>query len=147
VRRVPTGELELRVEGRDFQNADIGHVEHVGDVLDRGFRDPAILLLRAHQQRNDADCCGPSDICLIVLPWPRPAFSALKAKLRLAGRHHRRDDVRTFTPYQSLYLSARAAYLRSSSERHEIMNPRFADETHEVLSLFGNGSQKAHTTE
>ncbi len=30
--RVPTGfELELGVEGRHFEDADIGHAEHVGD--------------------------------------------------------------------------------------------------------------------
>ncbi len=28
-------QLELRIEGGDFENTDIGHAEHVGDRLDR----------------------------------------------------------------------------------------------------------------
>ena len=49
-RRADRLQLELRVEGRDFERADIGHVEHVGDVLDRRLGHPAFLLLREHQQ-------------------------------------------------------------------------------------------------
>ena len=46
-------QLELRVEGRDLEGADVGHVEHVGDMLDRRLRHPAFLLLREHQKRDD----------------------------------------------------------------------------------------------
>jgi hypothetical protein len=68
-------QLELRVEGRHFENADIGHAEHVGDAFDRGLGDPAVLLLRAHEQRDDRRllaalgilldrCLGPGRILL-----------------------------------------------------------------------------------
>ena len=43
---------ELRVEGRDLEHADIGHAQHLGDRLDRGAGDPALLLLRAPQHRD-----------------------------------------------------------------------------------------------
>ena len=43
-----------RVEGRDLQHADVGHVEDLGDLLDGGLRHPAVvLLLGAAQQRHD----------------------------------------------------------------------------------------------
>ncbi len=42
-------ELELRVEGRDLEDADIGHAQHVGDLLDRRAGNPAVLVLRPHQ--------------------------------------------------------------------------------------------------
>ena len=46
-------QLEHRVEGRDLEHADIGHVEQVGDGADRGFRNPAlVLLLRPPQDRD-----------------------------------------------------------------------------------------------
>src|SRR5690606_8715829 len=41
-------------EGRNFQNADQRHFEHACNVFNGGFRDPAFLLLRAHEQRNDS---------------------------------------------------------------------------------------------
>ena len=47
-------QLKLGVECRHFEHADIGHVQHVGDPFDRRLGDPAILLLRPHQQRNDS---------------------------------------------------------------------------------------------
>jgi hypothetical protein len=45
-------QLELRVEGRDLEHADVGHCEHVGDMLDGGLGDPALLLLRQHEERD-----------------------------------------------------------------------------------------------
>jgi hypothetical protein len=46
-------QLELGVEGRNFERADVRHAEHVRDRLDGGLRDPAVLVLSAHQQRDD----------------------------------------------------------------------------------------------
>ena len=46
------GELEHRVEGRDLQHADVGHAQHVGDGADGGLGAPALLLLRAPQERE-----------------------------------------------------------------------------------------------
>ncbi|MNY78623.1 hypothetical protein D3C86_2189580 [compost metagenome] len=46
-------QLELRIEGRHFHDADIGHIQHVGDFLDGGAGNPAVLLLRTHEQRDD----------------------------------------------------------------------------------------------
>ena len=49
----PTGcEIEHRVEGRDFQHADVGHARARGDVLDHRLGHPAFLLLAAPQERN-----------------------------------------------------------------------------------------------
>ena len=46
-------QIEHRVEGRDFEHADLGHAEQFGDRLDRLLRQPAArLLLRAPQQRD-----------------------------------------------------------------------------------------------
>ena len=47
------GKLEHRVKRRDFEHADVGHAEHVGDRADRRFGYPTFLLLRAPQQRDD----------------------------------------------------------------------------------------------
>ncbi|MNL12658.1 hypothetical protein D3C87_1335300 [compost metagenome] len=46
-------QLELRIEGRHFHDADIGHIQHVGDFLDGGAGNPAVLLLRTHEQRDN----------------------------------------------------------------------------------------------
>ena len=46
-------QLKHKVEGRHFQRADIGHAKRIGNMLDRGTGQPAFLLLRAPQQRND----------------------------------------------------------------------------------------------
>jgi hypothetical protein len=36
------------------QRADVRHAQHLGDIADRGFRQPAVvLLLGTPQQRND----------------------------------------------------------------------------------------------
>ncbi|MCY1242511.1 hypothetical protein D9M72_554750 [compost metagenome] len=47
-------QLELRIESGDFQNADQRHVEHVCYMFNGSFRNPAILLLCTHEQRNDS---------------------------------------------------------------------------------------------
>jgi len=47
-------ELELSVEGRNFQHADIGHAEHLGDLFNGRAGDPAVLILRTHKQRDDS---------------------------------------------------------------------------------------------
>src|SRR5438876_10554109 len=45
-------QLKHRVEGRDFQHADVGHAKQIGDGTDCGFRDPSIMLfLDAPQDR------------------------------------------------------------------------------------------------
>src|SRR5262249_36168153 len=47
-------QVEHRVEGRDFEHADVGHAEKIGNRPDRRLRDPAAgLLLRAPQNRQD----------------------------------------------------------------------------------------------
>ena len=46
-------QLELRIEGRNFKNTDIGHVQHVCDFFNGGAGNPAILLLGTHEQRDD----------------------------------------------------------------------------------------------
>ncbi len=46
-------ELEHGVERRDFEHADVGHAQHVGDRLYRRAGDPAFLLLGAPQDWND----------------------------------------------------------------------------------------------
>ena len=46
-------EIEHRVEGRDFEHADLGHAEHLRHRLDRLLRQPAAgLLLRPPQDRD-----------------------------------------------------------------------------------------------
>jgi hypothetical protein len=62
-------ELEHRVEGRDLQHADIGHVEHVGDDADRGFRHPAlVLLLRPPEDGDDGGSLAARRILRDLLP-------------------------------------------------------------------------------
>ena len=46
-------QLEHGVEGRNFQNADIRHVEQLGDVTDRRLADPAVILLLGAPQERD----------------------------------------------------------------------------------------------
>ena len=47
-------QLEHGVEGGDLEHADIGHVEHVRDILDHRLGHPVVvLLLGAPQQRDD----------------------------------------------------------------------------------------------
>jgi hypothetical protein len=46
-------QIEHRVEGRDFQHADIGHAEQVGDLLDRLLGQPVIMLLLRLPQGRD----------------------------------------------------------------------------------------------
>ena len=46
-------ELEHRVEGRDFQHADVGHVKQIGDRADRGFRNPSLMLFLNPPQDRD----------------------------------------------------------------------------------------------
>ena len=45
---------EHGVEGRDFQDADIGHVEELADPADRRLGNPAFLLLNAPQDRDNS---------------------------------------------------------------------------------------------
>src|SRR6516225_9228938 len=46
-------ELEHRVEGRNLEHADVRHLEQVSDGADRGFRNPALmLLLHPPEDRN-----------------------------------------------------------------------------------------------
>ena len=45
-------QLELGIEGRDLEDADERHLQHVGDMLDCCLGDPPLLILRAHQQRD-----------------------------------------------------------------------------------------------
>ncbi|MNV82888.1 hypothetical protein D3C71_1766540 [compost metagenome] len=68
-------ELELGIEGRDFEHADIGHAEHVGDRFDRGLRYPAVLLLRPHQQRNDRGLLAAFRILLDCPLCPSGVFA------------------------------------------------------------------------
>ena len=44
--------LEHEIERRHFQNTDIGHAQHVGDIFDRRLGKPAFLFLGPPQQRN-----------------------------------------------------------------------------------------------
>src|SRR6266403_1543386 len=46
-------QLKHRVEGRDFQHADVGHAEQIGDGADCGFRNPAIMLFLDAPQDGD----------------------------------------------------------------------------------------------
>src|SRR5205807_522887 len=46
-------QLEHRVKGRDLQRADIRHIEQIGDRADRGFRNPALMLLLDAPQDRD----------------------------------------------------------------------------------------------
>jgi hypothetical protein len=50
--RADRPKLVLGVEGRDFKHPDQRHFEHFGDMFDGGLRDPAFLLLCAHEQRD-----------------------------------------------------------------------------------------------
>ncbi len=47
-------QLELGVEGRNLEHADIGHAELGRDMLDCSARDPAVLFLCPHEQRDDS---------------------------------------------------------------------------------------------
>lgn len=52
--RADRRELEHRVEGCNLEPANVRHAQHVGDVANGRFRQPAAdLLLRAPQQRNN----------------------------------------------------------------------------------------------
>src|SRR5262249_33807319 len=53
VRASDRRQVEHRVEGRDFERANLRHAEEVSDVLDRLLRKPAGLLLRTPEQRDD----------------------------------------------------------------------------------------------
>ena len=47
--RTDRRQQELRVEGRHFEHADLGHAELCGRPFDAGLADPAVLFLRPHQ--------------------------------------------------------------------------------------------------
>ena len=49
-------QLEHEVECRHLETANIGHAQHLRDMLNRGTGEPALLLLRAPEQRDD--CAG-----------------------------------------------------------------------------------------
>jgi hypothetical protein len=76
-------ELEHRVESRDFQHADIGHVEQIGDGLaDRRLAHPAVmLLLRAPQQRDDRGGLTAFRIAILISFFAQARLSAVNAKL------------------------------------------------------------------
>ena len=46
-------QLELRIERRNFEDTDQGHIEQGRYIFDRRLGNPAILFLRAHQKRNN----------------------------------------------------------------------------------------------
>src|ERR1700730_4189163 len=46
-------QLEHRIERRDLQHADVGHLEQVRDRADRGFRDPPLMLFLHPPQNRD----------------------------------------------------------------------------------------------
>ncbi len=52
-------QLEHEVERGHFQRADIVHAQPVGHMLDRRTAQPALLLLRAPQKRDDRACLTP----------------------------------------------------------------------------------------
>src|SRR3954453_22728985 len=62
-------QLEHGVEGRDLQRPDIGHLQEVGDRADRGFRDPAaVLLLHPPQDRDHRRGLSPRrEFCNLLL--------------------------------------------------------------------------------
>ena len=47
-------QLELGVECCHLEDPDIGHIQHLGDLLNGRAGDPAILILCPHEQRNDS---------------------------------------------------------------------------------------------
>ncbi len=47
-------QLEHEVEGRDLKHPNVRHVEHLAHMLDRGFTQPAFLLLRPPQKRDNS---------------------------------------------------------------------------------------------
>jgi hypothetical protein len=53
---------ELRIERRDFKDADVGHAQHLGDCLDGRTRDPALLLLGPPKQRDHRRLLAPGGI-------------------------------------------------------------------------------------
>ena len=52
-------QLEHEVERRDLKHADVGHAQHVGDGFNRRTTQPAFLLLRAPQQRDNRAGLAP----------------------------------------------------------------------------------------
>src|SRR5690606_4537454 len=46
-------QLEHEVECGDFQRPDMRHSQHVGHIFDGRFREPALLLLRTPEKRDE----------------------------------------------------------------------------------------------
>ena len=72
-------QIEHRVEGRDLEHADVRHAEHFGDVLDRGFRQPAAVPApaRATAAESPPIAGGPPDISRSAC-FAHARFSAVK---------------------------------------------------------------------
>ncbi len=65
-------QIEHGVKGRDLVNPDVWHLEKIGDIANRWFRQPAImLLLRSPQDRNDRSLLAALRIFLDLLHSPR----------------------------------------------------------------------------
>lgn len=59
------------VAGENCSNCEeIERHQHVGDLFDRRARDPAVLLLRPHQQRNDRRLLAAGGVFLDRLVRP-----------------------------------------------------------------------------
>src|SRR6516165_11449626 len=68
-------ELEHRVEGRDLQHTDVGHLQEIGDRADRRLRNPTLmLLLDPPQDRDGGRRLAPGRIFRDFLPGPGEVF-------------------------------------------------------------------------
>src|SRR6185437_4741159 len=95
---------ELRVEGRDFEDADIGHAQHRGDGLDGGPGDPALLLLRAPQDGDHGRLLPAGRVARDDLFRPRLIFGRESEAGGLNGligetanRHQRSTSPKTIS--------------------------------------------------
>src|ERR1041384_8702506 len=76
-------EVEHRVERRDFEHADIGHVEQRRDLLDHRLRAPPFLLLPDPQRGNHRALLPARWILGNVALHARFIFLAVREALRL----------------------------------------------------------------
>ena len=79
-------QIEHSVEGRDLVDADVWHLEKIGDIADRRLRQPAImLLLRSPQDWYDRSLLTPFRVLLDLLHGPRKVLRRELEVARLVG--------------------------------------------------------------
>src|SRR5579872_3646415 len=118
-------EIEHRIKSRDFEHADIGHAENVGDALDGRLRQPIIVLfLSAPKQRDHRRVLPPRRIFGDLLVGPSPVFGRELETRRLflsqsSNRHALSLYATGAPPPRNVY--------RSTSPKTMSSDPKIAD--------------------